>query len=407
MRVNESYFSRLLPNPQNIATDSQRYPYRLSTQMKKIAQAKEQFESFKSCCEGLTVADLVDNYASVSEALGDGQQGTGILDQGTINPFIPQVFTDTIVQLNNRQDTLANLFTTVNQATGSQFSHRYYVHTESGQILQEGDTILHARSRRRADTFRFNKVASSSVFTRELLADSSVSEIALSMAANATRVNQLSARLASHEFYYLSDANLHADFHAYNWMSINSDSGSITTDNILDAMESAFLKLTTERQEQQMSPSELTWIMSPGAFVKIFRSSLLRQYNVSGLTNNQITGAMPNWFGVPRTIVSALGYFDADNVWQYDDDAIILCATDCCAQRVRQSMQIEPLILQSTQQEGFIMSSRFRYMMINPLRFIRISNNASTDIKLASDITYTIRDLAKSEDADNLVTINT
>lgn len=401
----ESYFSQIFANPNRIPTESARYPYRIANQEKQIKANQEKFNNVKSAIEGCTISELLDNTSKVSfESLADGV-GTNELQQSTITPFISQTFTSNIINLSVRNAVAQTIFSDVTAANagGSTFSQRWNWRTESAQLLSEGDVIESAVSKRRADTYKYAKGATAVCLSRELIGDSSVGELALASGMAATRLNQLVDQMAWHELFRTADETINPDWHNYCWQNINSDSGTITADNILDAMESAYLTLTT-RVESPCSSSDLFFILTPSAFTKLWRHDLIRQYNVSGISHQVLRSSLPNFFGCSH-VISPMGYFDTSNNFVYEQDCVALVARDCMASRTRQSMVMEPLNYPEKQMEGFTLSTRLRWFVQNPLRFVLCSNAESNDIALITDVSYKTTDLSKSD--ATVITVNT
>lgn len=381
---------------------ARKYPYSLSNMTKRIAKNKD-FASIKETIEDVTLDDACKMKV---EGLTADQNGTGLLAG-----FIPDIFTDTIVQFGNRVGIARRDFPVVSQSSNSSFKHRYMWRHDSAQIVREGDDILHSITKREVDEFSFVKIADSMMYTRELLEDSPISQVSLDTAMAANKLSMLVDRLMWHELTWVSSENVNVfeettanPWTDHNLVTFTCDSGTaVTSTTIKDSVSSALLNLTT-RLEDSVPFESLRLYISPTWYRTLWNDDTYRRYDILGAQPKEVTGTVPPLYRIPTTIITP-GYFDEDSNWVYEPNDAYLVATGTAAIRQRADMRMEPLVIQQRQMEGWQMSERIRPYVINPISFIRITCSPTVPIKSIEGISYKPRDLSK-EGTEEMITIN-
>lgn len=396
-----NYFNKIFSQYKQGETDilSRNYPYSLKNMRKRIDADKQKFATIKESIEDVTIKTACDMKL---ESLGDGQMGSSLL-----SGFIPDIFTDSIVQFGTRQAVARRDFPVISQSSNSSFKHRYIWRHDSAGIYREGDEILSAITKRLVDEFSFCKLADSMVYSRELLEDSPISQVSLDTSMAANKLSMLEDRLMWHELTYISDENLSSEWTPYNVVNLGCDSSNPTPtfSMISSAVAEAMLNLTT-RQEDNVSQDSLRLYVSPDVYRILWNDDSYRRFDILGASPVQVTGQVPPLYRIPTTVITP-GYFDTSNNWQYQKYDMYLVSTGCAAIRQRADLRMEPLGIQHRQMEGWLMSERIRPYVIQPINFVRISCDPATLIKPIEEILWKPRDLSKTEGTLEMTSIQT
>lgn len=369
--------------------DKRNYPYTLK-KLKARVESNGNFASVRESLEDLTLGQACGIRADgKAEALGDGQMGTALL-QG----YIPDIFSDTIIQYGNRISISRKDYPVIPQSSNSSFKHRFYWRHDSAGVYREGDRVQSSITKRATDEYFFCKLADSVVFPIEQVEDSIVGEVALSTAQSANKVTLLEDYLFFSELSYVSDSVLYPMFADKNFISYDSCSDETQEFAAISSkISEAYLRLTT-RLEDPCNPADLRLYVSPTVYSTIWSDDAWRRWDVLGATPITVTGRLPNLYGMEVQIAN-IGYFNTANNWVPQPYDIYIVAKDAAAIRQRTDMRMQPRDDAESQMTGYIMSERIRPVVLNPLNMVRVSCDDNLPIQALENLTYMPRDLSK------------
>lgn len=338
---------------------------------------REALEAFKTEMSGITLRE-----AATSDELAG---------------FIPQLFTDEILLLGQREAIARNNFTVVGQASNTNFTVRYRSKNDCAQIVKELDEIKYSTSERSTKTFSFNKICDFYLASYELLMDSPLNEVtdnvALSMSKIYRRENQLMWNMLTRHSQGSIDGEGRNEWD--NWIPGPDceDPYVATAEAIMDAMETAYIDMTA-RLTDRFDPTSMRWFMSPTIFAILWQHSTFRRYDLAGTSPVLLTGNLPAPYGIPYSIMEP-GYFDTTSNWNAEPCDIYLCALPYCAAiRERVALRTEPISLPLNQSSGPLLWERLTPYVKNGFAYRRISPNPdyATQIVDNADLKITVQD---------------
>jgi hypothetical protein len=309
-----------------------------------------------------------------------------------LSGYIPQLFVDEVIILGQRQATARNAFPVIAQSSNSDFKIRFREKNEGAQVLRELDEFQHSKSQRYTRTFEFNKIGDFPLFSFELLEDSPLDEVADEVRMSVSKIYRRDSQLAWDMVTRFSQGTEN-DFwgnHVLGPACIDGSSGNDAeqAQEVLDAMEAAYLDITT-RLEDAFPQESLRWFLSPQVWALLWKDSTIRRYDALGSTPVQVTGNRPQLFGIPATIIEP-GYFDTNSVWTPQLCDIYLMADQAFRLRERVSMRTQPITMDKIQASGPLMWERLTFYPRNPLAYRRISPNEDYAGQIASNASIKI-----------------
>lgn len=294
--------------------------------------------------------------------------------------FIPQIFTDEIVPLGMRVATARNNFPAISQTTGVDFKIRFRQKTEGAQVLRELDEFQHSRSDRFTRTFSFNKIGDFPLFSFELLMDSPLDEVTdeilLSTSKIWRRENQLAWDQVTRFSQGSANTGAESDFWGNHIDGVDCQDSSANdpdASDVLASMEDAYLSITTALQDS-FPQASLRWYMSPTVFTLLWKEPTFRRFDVLGAAPTQVTGRLPEPYGIPMEIIDP-GYFDTKSNYIQTPCDIYLIADEAMRLREKVSLRTQPITLDRIQATGPLMWERIAFYPRNPLAYRRISPN--------------------------------
>lgn len=343
------------------------YEFAFDNISSNLEQNREALDAFKSEMKGI----------SLKEAMTSDE----------LSSFIPQVFTDEVVLIGQRQAIARNSFPSIAQSTNSDFKIRFREKNDNAQVLRELDEFQHSKSERYTRTFEFNKIGDFPLFSFELLEDSPLDEVADEVRMSVSKIYRRENQLAWDMVTRFSQGTEN-DFWA-NWIQgpdCLDSSGDADEDQatlILDAMEDAYLNITTAL-EDAFPQNTLRWFMSPQVFSILWKEPTFRRFDALGATPVQVTGNLPTPFGLPMTICET-GYFNTSSVFIPTPCDIYLMADQAFRLRERVSLRTQPITIDKIQASGPLMWERICFYPRNPLAYRRISPNEDYSGQIANN----------------------
>lgn len=330
------------------------YEFSINARKKRIAENKQVLETIREEAWNLTLREAMTSNT-------------------TITDWIPDLFIDEIIMLNQRANIVRNLFTLVGQNTQSSFKQRYRWKNERPAVTsKELQEFKHTESERSVYDFSFLKIMSSSIFSLEGLEDTPIPELAQEMQLSASHVSRTENQLMAHRLAEWSTGTL-----LDTWGNWQDGSDSSSSDSLIDNMITAYLELTT-RLADSFDASQLTWLVSPTVFALLFRNDDFRRWDITGqetiLKTGKILGSN-QMLNIPLVIWEP-GHFDTDSVWMPDPFDVYLIATKAAANvRIRSDLRTTPLNFDRILAQSVGMWERLIPYIRNPRAYIRIAPN--------------------------------
>lgn len=346
--------------------EKQDYPYSAATIARRLKceQRRSALDTFKEDCAGVTLKE-----AMTSDELSG---------------FVPDLFTDEIIMLGQREAIARNNFPVVAQASHGEFKQRYRYKDEGAQIVGELDEIKHSRSDKKTTEFAFKKIADWPLFSFERLMDSPLQDATDEVAMSTSKIYRRENQLMWHQL-----ATFSQKANADEWENYIQGPDSSGSSDLIDAMTDAYLDMTV-RLTDRFDPASLTWFISPTVFSTLFKDSNFRRFDILGAQPNIVTGTLPSLFRIPYVIIEP-GYFTQgtpSSQYANSEYDIYLVATRFAgAIRERVSLRMEPITIERIQAQGPQMWERLVPYVRHPMAYRRISPTEDyTDLIAMQDI---------------------
>ena len=327
------------------------YPYSVTARRESITKNKEALKSMRQEAYGTTLKEA--------------------MSSDVLSGFIPDLFIDEIILLGQRQAIARNSFPVVSQANHGSFKQRYRYKDEGVTVTsKENVGVKQTQSERTVTEFSFLKLMDSNVLSLELVEDSTLDEASAEIQLSASKFYRRENQLMSHrltEYSHSTNASLWNNY-------VQGPDSSSSDSDLIDAMTSAYLRITT-RLHDQFPTESLTWFVSPTVYAQLFQTETFRRFDILGGQPNIVTGKIAGTdsiFRIPIQIWEP-GYFDTNSVWIPQAYDICLVATQFAAGiRERWSMRTSPLDMTKILAQGVMMFERLIPWVRNPFAYIRV-----------------------------------
>ena len=348
--------------------ESVNYPFAVRNMARKLAKDRKGLDSLKEDHYGISLKE-----AATSDA---------------VRAFLPELFIDEIIKLGLVEAWARQIFPVTGQSSHDSYIRRFRKKTTGCQIIHELNVIRHSTNELSKIRFEYNKLVDSSLFSFERNMDFDISdtvdEILLATSGIYRRENQLmldqlcrwSSGDNGNEWNNYIEGPEVANCDDPYLASGNAEDA----DNLLEAMQNAYLSITTALTDK-FDPSQLLWIWGPAIMATLWKSPTFRQWQLGGVQSSTISGNIPNPFGIPYKVVESPGVFTNGNSalgseFVHDPCCILLVAPAYAAGiRERVSLRLDGLTKEEIQASGAVLWERISCSPRHPKAYRRISPN--------------------------------